>query len=210
MKITFSERLLSEQIRQLENLDPATTVEEISFNMHRYFRRLAEHVTNYGVTMDGTDFQQSGNLATMGAVLNRSYSDEDVVTRLNGLRMLNPLAVALEPNDLPSFVTDSVALVALEDAWGNFGREFQRLTVNEIRPAIERVAMKVLFAPSAPPSNDIERMEQEQGYEMFLARAGKRDPLARHQAVDEYNRAEIARVQAEQEAAYNRFVNPED
>jgi hypothetical protein len=207
MRITLSERLLTEQIKQLENLDPAINIDEIAHNMTRYFRRLAEHVQHYGVTLLGEGFQSSGAVATMCAVLNPSHLEDDVVTRLNGLRMLNPLSVSVEPGDLPAFVTDPIARIALEDGWSSYGHELQRVSVSQIRATIERIAAKVLFAPHTAPRNDVEALEQEQGYELFLARAGKRDPLAKHAAVEEYNRAEVARVHAAQQKAVDDFWN---
>jgi hypothetical protein len=199
MRITMSERLLCDQIRQLENLDPATTVEEVSHNIIRYFRRLAEHIQNYGVTLLGADYQVNGSVSTMGAVLNRSYSDDDVLTRINGIRMLNPLSVSVERNDLQAFVTEQIALVALYDAWDSYAHELQRLAVNEVRAAIERIAPKVLFAPAPQPTNQFEAMQHEDGYQMFLSRAGKRDPMAHHNAVEEYRRQEEAAVKAARE-----------
>jgi len=64
--------------------------------------------------------------------------------------MLNPLSVSLEQNDLQAFVTDEIALVALYDAWPTYSHELQRVSVNQIRATIERIAQKVLFAPSCP------------------------------------------------------------
>jgi hypothetical protein len=100
---------------------------------------------------------------------------------------------------LPAFVTDQIALVALYDAWDSYSHELQRLSVNEIRSTIERIGMKVLFSPVAASSNSL---EAEMNWETFLLRAGKRDPLAKHLAVDEYNRQQVERIEA---AEYRHF-----
>jgi hypothetical protein len=209
MRITLSERLLSEQIRQLEGLDPATNLEEISHGMVRYFRRLAEHVKNYGVELIATDFQQSGSIATMGADLKESYSEDDIQTRLNGIRMLAPLSVSLQSNDLAAFVTDKLVLVTLQDAWSTFGNDLQRMAVSEIRTALENIARKVLFAPSPEVQALHDAGAGEEAFQLFLERAGKKDPLARHNEIEEYNRREVEAVQAANERAYERFRNGE-
>jgi len=210
VRITLSERLLSEQIKQLENLDPATNLDEITHNMVRHFRKLAEHVQNYGVILLGTDFQQAGTLATMGAVLNPSYSDDDVVTRLNGLRMLNPLSVSVEPGDLPAFVIDPIARVALEDGWSSYGHELQRVSVSQIRATIERIASKVLFAPSEEAQILADAGVGEDAFQLFLQRAGKRDPLQKLNQIQEFREREEARVKAAHDANLEQFWHPQD
>jgi hypothetical protein len=209
MRITLSERLLSEQIRQLEGLDPATSIEEISHGMVRYFRRLAEHVKLFGVELLATDFQQSGSIATMGADLKQSHSEDDIQTRLNGIRMLAPLSVSLEPNDLAAFVTDKLVLVTLQDSWSTFGNELQRVAVSEIRSALENIARKVLFTPSPEVQALNDAGAGEEAFQLFLQRAGRKDPMARHNAIEEYNRQEVEAVQAANERAYERFRNGE-
>jgi hypothetical protein len=209
MRITLSERLLSEQIRQLENLDPATSIDEISHGMTRYFRRLAEHVKLFGVELLATDFQQSGSIATMGAALSQSHSEDDIQTRLNGLRMLNPLSVSVEQHDLGAFVTDRMALTALYDAWSSYADQLQRIPVNEIRSTLERVGMKALFAPSEEAQILADAGVGEDAFQLFLQRAGKRDPLAHQNAIEEFNRREVEAVQAANERAYEKFRNGE-
>ena len=48
-------------------------------------------------------------------------------------------------------------------------------------------------------------MQHEDGYQMFLLRAGKKDPLARHNAVDDYRRQEEAAVKAAHDANLEQF-----
>jgi hypothetical protein len=107
---------------------------------------------------------------------------------------------------LLAFVTDQIALVALYDAWDSYSHELQRLSVNEIRSTIERIGMKVLFSPVAASSNSL---EAEMNWETFLLRAGKRDPLAKHLAVDEYNRQQVERIEAERQRSIDTFLSGE-
>src|SRR5215469_17195646 len=120
MIVTLSERKFSEQIRQLEGLDPATTVEEITDRMQTYANRLFEHLRqNYGVNCAGM-VSHNGNLGTFQFVLSPVYDDENRGHRIAGLNMMAPNSVTVEPSDLPGLVPPGVALTALEDAWNTY------------------------------------------------------------------------------------------
>lgn len=210
MRVTLSERQFCEQIRSLEGLSPATTTEEIFHRIAIYARRLFDHLKNYGITMLDQDFQVNGSLCTISAALERSYTDEDRQTRLNGLAMLVPVSVDMQREDVGAFF-EGIARTAMYDSWDSYAHEVQRVTVTELSAALERIAEKIMFAPvpvrddGTPP--EIAAVQQEQDFQMFLARAGKRDPLAKHRQIDQYEQAEIARVEAAKEAAYERFRN---
>jgi hypothetical protein len=46
---------------------------------------------------------------------------------------------------------------------------------------------------------------QDAEYTAFLIAAGKKDPLHKLRAIEEYNRAEVERVQAAQQKAHDDF-----
>jgi hypothetical protein len=201
MRVTLSERQFTEQIRSLEGIGPEVTTEEICHRIDKHAKKLFEHLTNYGVSMLREGFRLNGTLATIQASLSPSYSEEDVETRINGLAMLAPVSVSLDQPDLPAFVTNKVMLAGMSDNWMAFGGSLQRLTLPEVRDALEKAALQIVSAPVAPPSNAFEQEMFDAEYQAFLAIAGKRDPLSRHNAVDEFNRQEAAAVKAAQQKA---------
>lgn len=211
MRITLSERQFTEQIRQLENLGQEITVEEISHRMDKHARKLFDHLRAYGVQMLA-GIQVNGTLATMQASLKQSFSEEDVQTRVNGLALLAPVSVSVDQPDLSAFVVNPVMLASMSDNWLAFGGSLQRLTLPELRPILENIAGQLLSAPApAAPTNEFEAEMQQLEYEAFLAAAGKKDPLRHHNAVEEFNRREVAGVEAQRQAAHDAvWGNHED
>jgi len=209
MRITLSERQFSEQIRQLEGLSQDVTVEEIQHRIDKYARKLFQHIAAYGIQILPTGFQVNGSLATLQASLKQSFSEEDVQTRINGLALLAPVSVSLDQPDLSAFVVNPVMLAGMADNWIAFGASLQRLTLQELRPAIENAAQQLMSVPVAPPTNDFEREMQQVEYEAFLAAAGKKDPLAKLNAIDEYRQRENAAYATAQQSARDREWNLE-
>jgi hypothetical protein len=210
MRLTLSERQFTEQIRQLEGLGPDVTLDEISHRMDKYARRLFVHISAYGVQMLA-GVQVTGTLATMQASLRQSLTEEDVQTRIQGLSMLAPLTVSVDQPDLSAFVVNPVMLAAMSENWIAFGASLQRLTLSELRPALENAAGQLMSAaPPAPPTNDYEAEVQQLEYEAFLAASGRKDPLAKHNAIEEHRRAEEAAYATAQQAALDRKWNRED
>jgi len=207
MRITLSERQFSEQIRQLEGLGQDVTVEEIQHRIDKYARKLFQHIAAYGIQILPTGFQVNGTLATLQASLKQSFSEEDVQTRINGLALLAPVSVSLDQPDLSAFVSNQIMLASMSDNWIAFGASLQRLTLQELRPAIENAALQLMSVPMAPPTNDFEREMQQVEYEAFLAAAGKKDPLAKLNAIDEYRQREEAAYAAVQQETLERKWN---
>lgn len=208
MRITMSERALTEQIRNLENISPEVTTEEIVHRIDRYARKLFDHIRNYGIQMLQAGFQVSGTLCTMSAQLKQSFSEEDCQMRINGLAMLAPVSVSLDQPDLSAFVVNPVMLASMSDNWIAFGASLQRLTLAEVRPTLENIAGQLMSAaPPAPPSNDYEAEVQELEYGAFLAASGKRDPLAKHEAIEQFRRSEEAAYAAQVEETNRRKWN---
>jgi hypothetical protein len=137
--------------------------------------------------------------------LKPSYDEDDVQTRINGLAMLAPTSISLDQPDLPAFVTNSVMLAALGENWLHFADSFQRITLSELRPALENAARQLMSKPIPPPSNEFEREMQDLEFNSFLLAAGKRDPLAKLNAIDEYRRKEEEAYAAQKDAAYERM-----
>ena len=115
MLITLSERLLSERIRELENI-PQFTVAEITSQMKYYGARLFQHIAEYGVYLRELCIQ-NGELGTFRFEIAPIYSDEDRATRFNGIRFMNPLSVTVEYSDLPGFFQNGLALTAAQEAF---------------------------------------------------------------------------------------------
>jgi len=210
MRVTLSERQFSEQIRQLEGLGPEVTVEEIQHRIDKYARRLFDHLRGFGIQMLQHGFNVSGTLCTMSASLKQSWDEESVQMRINGLAMLAPVSVSLDQPDLSAFVTNPVMLASMIDNWGAFEASLQRILLHEVRPALENTARQLMSVPTAPPSNDFEQEVFNLEYEAFLAASGKKDPLAKHNAIEEFNRREAEQFAAQQQAAKDAIWNPQD
>lgn len=206
MRITLSEPRFTEQIRQLENLGPEVSTDEISHRMDRYARRLFNHVREFGVQML-PGIHISGTLAAMQASLNQSRSEEEVQMRVQGLALLAPVSVSLDQPDLSAFVVNPIMLASMFDNWSAFSQSLQRVTLSELRDAIENAAISLMSAPVAAPTNFYEAEVQQLEYEAFLAASGKKDPLAKHDAIEAHRVAEETAFAAAQQAARDREWN---
>jgi hypothetical protein len=204
MQVVLSERLVSRRVRELENLPAEMTISEITHLMPKYSANLFGHVSNYGVRMAGF-IGQNGDIATFSFELSPLRTDEDRATRLSGLAFLTPLSVSLEFDDLSGFY-GGLALPAMQNAWSEYCQHFQQITIPELERLLEEIGMKIIFAPPPVARNAAEAMQQEQGYELFLAQAGRKDPLARHNAIEQYREAEEAVVRAGRDARLDSFI----
>lgn len=206
MRIVLSERQFTEQIRNLEGLGSDVTLDEISHRMDRYARKLFVHLQEYGVQMLA-GVQVNGTLATMQASLTQSRDEESVQKRMEGLALLAPLTVSLDQPDLSAFVPSPVMLPSMIDNWGAFEHSLQRLTLSEVRPALESIAAQLLSAPPPTITNEYEQQVFEVEYEAFLAASGRKDPLARHNAAEAFRQREEEAYAAAQQAAREREWN---
>jgi hypothetical protein len=210
MRVTLSERTFLERIRQLEGLGSDVTSDEINHRLPQYASKLFQHLRAFGINQVGL-ISSNGTLGTFFVGLDACYDDESRNLRLEGLRMLDPLSVTLEERDLPAFFTGLV-LTMMVDAFDSYAGQFQRLTVSELDSKLPDVATKIFAAPAAPAflvetEEDVTALReiQEQEFELFCLRSGVKDPMAKHNAIDEYNRAELAAEEARRERAYNQF-----
>jgi hypothetical protein len=154
----------------------------------------------------------TGTLATISAQLQQSFSEEDVQKRMEGLALLVPTAVSLDQPDLSAFVLNRVVLASMMENWAAFGQGLQRLSLQELRPAIENAALQVLSAPMAPPSNEVEAEIRQLEYEQFLLAAGKGDQLRREQKrreIEEFRQREEEAFRAQEQARHDAFWNNE-
>ena len=212
MRVTMSERALTEQIRSLENIGAEVTAEEIQHRIDKHARRLFEHVARFGVQMLQDGFRVNGTLCTMSAQLKQSFSEEDCQTRISGLALLAPVSVSLDQQDLPAFVVNPVILAGMSDNWAAFGQSLQRVTLAELRPAIENAARQMLSAPVTPPSNEVEAEIQQLEYEQFLLAAGKGDQLRKEQKrreIEAHRQREEEAFRAQEQARQDAFWNNE-
>lgn len=188
MQITLSERKLSERIRQLENLPAEVTTEEITHRLDHYAQKLFQHLAAFGLSGIGL-VNINGALGTFRVTLERCWDDDSRNKRIEGLAMLDPLSVTAEQSDLPAFFT-GIVLTAMHDAFSNYAHQLQRVTVGELDRKLVQIANTLFSSAPTPPKNDFEAMMQDEDFNMFCLRAGVKDPLAKHKAVEEYRRAE--------------------
>ncbi len=207
MQITLSERKFSERIRELEGIPAEVTTEEITHRLDRYAATLFQHLRGYGLSSIGL-VGMNGTLGTFHVTLERCYDDDSRNKRIEGLALLDPLSVTVEQSDLGAFYI-GILLSTMYDAWNSYARELQRVTVGELDKALVSIAERV-FLKSPTPAQDVfqEALTEDERFEMFCRRAGVRIPGKQLQAVEEFNQAEIARVEAGKEAAYEQFRNP--
>jgi hypothetical protein len=210
MRVTLSERTFLERIRQLEGLGSEVTADEINHRLTHFAGKLFEHLRGFGINQVGY-INSTGTLGTFYVGLDSCFDDESRNKRIEGLAMLDPLSVTLEERDLPAFFRD-IVLTMMVDAFDSYSAQFQRLTVGELNSKLVDTANKVFAAPSgthfiveteedATALNEI----REQEYQLFLLRSGKKDPMAKHNAIEEHRRAEEAAEHARREAAYEQF-----
>jgi len=206
MQVTLSERKFNDVVRQMEGLDAATTAEEITDRMQHYANRLFEHLrNNYGVSCQGM-LQHTGGLGTFQFSLSPARDLEDRSTRLAGISMMNPNSVTVEESDLPALCPNAITRVSLEDNWLQIAGPLMKCLPGEIPDLLERAAQQSLRSPdifAQDPST------VEQGFEYWLERTGLKDPLAAHRQREAAEQKELARIEAERDAAYMRFRNGE-
>jgi len=210
MQIIVSERSFFNHLRQIENIGSEVTDEELSVRAEGYIRKLAAHVrNNFGVDILPRP-EVNGTLATLTASLKPSWDEESVATRLEGLNWLVPVAVSLEWADVPAFCYEPIMRAAIQEQFGAFQSQLRRLTVGEIRPALENCARQIFAAPAPAPTNDYEVEVANLEYDAFLALSGKKDPGAKQREIDEFRRREEAAYTAQQQAAMDARWNPQD
>lgn len=207
MRIIVSEKSFFNHLRQVENIGTEVTDEELSVRAEGYIRKLAAHVrNNFGVDVLPRP-EVHGTLATLTASLKPSWDEDSVATRLAGLNWLVPVAVSLEWADVPAFCYEPMMKAAIQEQFGAFSPSLQRLTVSEIRPALENCARQILAAPAPAPTNEFEQEVHDLEYAAFLALAGKKDPGAKQRAIEEFQRQEEAVYAQSQQAAKDRDWN---
>lgn len=193
MLVTLSERKLCDLIRQLENIQDSS--EELLVRFDYYCGRLFVHIAEYGVTMKNL-VQNSGAVAAFKFELNPHRRE----TITAGLRLLNPVAVSLEVEDIGALVANPVVAAGLRDAWGEIGPQLQRIAVSDIMTKLEKFASTVAFRPK-PIANEGELIEHELGYQTWLLQNNLEDPAAKSTHLREFREAEAARFEAAQKAA---------
>jgi hypothetical protein len=207
MRVTLSERRLSERIQQLEGIND--TVEEITFKMERYAMRLFANVNEFGVRFVGM-VEQSGGLGTFqfsiaGVGKDWQTGGFNFAKMSEGLNFMNPLAVSLEEADMEQ-ICDGPVATAMIDNWSTYAHTLQKITVGEIQPAVESACLKFAWQPRAAtqwtgdPALDAQLQYEEDTAQ--LERAGLKDPLEKYRKQQEFNEAEIAAYKAQEDAAY--------
>lgn len=207
MRLVISEKSFFEKVRAASN----ASEEEMQVRGDKLIRPFVQHVAKFGVTVL-PGHRVHGTTATLTAQLAPSHDEEAVQQRMEGLSWLVPIEVSLDAPDVSAFVPNRPMATAMFDNWVAIGASLQRLTLAEVRPALEAVAGQIINTPVAPPRNDFEAEFQQMEYEQFLLDAGKGEQLRKEQhsrAVDEYRQKEEAAVKAAQEASYERWRNGE-
>ena len=121
--------------------------------------------------------------------------------------MLDPVSVSLESQDLPAFFR-GMLLTLMEDNFGKYSREFQRLTVRELDSKLVDVATKVFAAPM-PRQLIVETEEdaaclkeiQDEEFNLFCLRSGVKNPGAERRQREDAEQVELDRIKAAQDKA---------
>lgn len=211
MLITLSESRFSARIRELENIPQSTSDEEINHRLDQHAARLFQHLATYGFTgFDRVAVQ--GTLGTFRATLAACHSDESRNLRLEGLRLLDPVSVTLEAQDLPAFYTRGLILTLMSDSFDSYRQEFQRLTVNELDRKLVSTAERVFSTPQAQPfaietADDVAALNEyhNEQFEWFCRNSGLKVPGAERRAREAAEQAEIERIKAAQGRALDEF-----
>ena len=211
MLITLSESRFSARIRELENIPPTTSDEEINHRLDRYAATLFQHLSNYGfVGFDRVAVQ--GTLGTFRATLKPCHDDESRNTRIEGLRMLDPVSVSLEAHDLPAFFRGMI-LNLMADNFEGYSQEFQRLTVNELDRKLVTTAERVFATPMPQPfqvetPSDAALLQEynDEQFDLFCLRSGVKNPGAERRARAAAEQTEIERIKAAQSRELDAFI----
>jgi hypothetical protein len=211
MLLTLSESRFSARIRQLENIPQTTSDEEINHRLDRHAATLFQHLSNYGFV--GFDrVAVSGTLGTFRATLAPCHDDESRNTRIEGLKMLNPVSVTLESQDLPAFYRRGPLLTLMEDNFSNYARQFERLTVSELDRNLVDVATRVFAAPMqtgfiVETEEDAACLKEirDEEFDLWCLRSGVRNPGAERRKREAAEAAELERIRAAKEQALDAF-----
>jgi hypothetical protein len=199
MRLIIAEKSFMDRVAGATN----ASEEEMMVRGDLLVREYVKHVKAFGVAVL-PQHSINGKVATLTVSLTPSHSEEDVQQRMEGLGWLVPVAVSLDAPDVPAFCPNRPMATAIADNWQSFGASLQRLTLAEVRPALETVAGQIINTPVAPPSNEFEAEVRQLEYEQFLLEAGKGDQIRKEQKrreIEEFEQAEIAHVKAAQEKA---------
>jgi hypothetical protein len=206
MRITLSERMFNEKVRQLQNLGPEVTSEEISHNLRRYAAKFFEYLSHFGLVDIGL-VSMEGSLGHFYIGLKPCHDDESRNKRIEGLALLEPLSVTLEERDLPAFFTGMI-LTLMADNFNTYAAEFQRITVADLDSKLVEVATKVFASPMPTPfvietENDAALLQelQDEEFDMFCLRSGVKVPGAERRKRDDAEQAELARIEAARQKA---------
>lgn len=207
MKACLNERRLAAIIKQYENLPAETTLSEINELLPVYAPKFFSYVGQFGVHFEGLIEGTVGkDMGHFQFRLDPCHDDESRNTRIRGIQMMDALWVGLDHGDMPAFFV-GMLLASVQGNFAAYANQFSRIVPAQLDSSLQAMAEKVAFAPVAAPRNAVEAMEREQGYELWLAQSGKKDPLARFQAVEEYRQAEEAAFAAQQAEARAREWN---
>jgi hypothetical protein len=176
MIVTLSERTTTELVRELEGLDPAITVEELTERMPQYSQRLFAHLRNFGLTYDGR-CNPRGPVADFGFSLKQNSVQDERQTLVDGLAMLRPICISVEREDLPSLILNPMVLAATVEQWPQIAGQFRKVLPSEVLDRIERIAGKVAFSPRPfDPYVDSMTGDPELDAQVWFQMNGVKDP----------------------------------
>jgi hypothetical protein len=135
MQVILSERLLKQTIRNFEDLGDMTD-DEMMVQFHRYRQRLLDQMQHYGLYFGGM-VEQAATVAAYEFSLN---PDGDRETIIEGLKLIQPLAVTVQVSDIPALVQNPVFVGAFQSGWSHVAQELERIQPSEILDKIESLA----------------------------------------------------------------------
>lgn len=194
MLVTLSERVMSEVVRNLEGLDPAITLEEITERMPEYSKRLFDYVGQFGVRFLSC-LQVRGQLADFRfQLIPNGQDNRDSFTQ--GLAIMRPVCISVEESDLGALVLNPAMLAGFRGAWQQIGPTLQRISPNQLLDKIEAAAGMAMSAP-APYDEDLGG-DPDVNFLVWCQLNGLKPPAEAHR------RRELAAAQEAREAEQRR------
>ena len=204
MFVTIAFRSYAQVIREAEQLEPSMSDDEIAVRLDHYSQKIWKHLAEFGIKFQGlaehTSAVAAFQVSIAGVGTDWQTGAFDFQKLNEGLNWLRPTAITVELSDLPYLVPNKPMCSAAQAAWPEIEHEFQRILPSQLFEKIERIVPSVAFRSSPAPTTESERKLQDIGFDEWCLQNGLTDPLAKHNAVENFRQAE--------EAAYSK-AHPE-
>jgi hypothetical protein len=199
MLITISWPRFAQLLRELEN-QPDATDDELEVRLPTFARKaFDECAAQFGIRVGNLAAPATKSVAEFQADISGCRDHEatfgvDWVRLLEGLRWLRVIAVSITQDDWAVFC-DRLYANAMQDAHYSIAHELANIGIDEIHSHVEQWCQHVCLKMPEGGNGTVTESEallKELYIRSALGNAGLRDPLAKHNAIEEHRQAEEA------------------